>query len=291
MKIIATDVDGTLVDSELQVSLENKKIIKAINALGKHVVIATGRSHLGAIEFFKNQGIECAKICSNGAVIVDEQGNIIESSPANIKIIQRYVQILTEYNVYFELATNYGSVMQDFSRRENYMKDLEAAGHIQSGEYFWKVISERVEEGTLKLVDSYDEIFSIEETEVYKIFAISENRVLLEQLRTKLCADSELCITSSWSNNLEINGKGVSKGNAIKAYAEKLGYDVSDVMAIGDSYNDVSMFEAAGLAVAMGNAPKDVQELCDWVTGTNDENGWADAAQKFMIDEKVAVGK
>lgn len=291
MKIIATDVDGTLVDSEQQVPLENKKRIKEINALGKHVVIATGRSHLGAIELFKNQGIECAKICSNGAVIVDEQGNIIESSPANRKSMEKCVQILTEHNVYFELATNYGAVLQDFSKREVYMKELEEAGHIKSGEYLWKVTSERVEEGTLKLVDSYEEIFSIEETEIYKVFAISENIELLEQLRAKLCADSELCITSSWMNNLEINGKGVSKGNAIKAYAEKLGYVVGDVMAIGDSYNDVSMFEAAGLAVAMGNAPKDVQELCDWVTGTNDENGWADAAQKFMIDEEVTVDK
>lgn len=294
MKILATDIDGTLINSKHKISHQNKKRIKEINALGKHVIVATGRSHLGAIQLFKSEGIQCAKICSNGAIIVDEQGNVIGTSPANRKSMERCVEILSKQKVYFEMATNHGAVLQNLSKEKDidaFIEELVGAGHAESVESFWRSINERVEDGILKLVDSYNEIFSDEKTEIYKIFVASADYELLNQLKATFCADTELCITSSWTNNLEINGKGVSKGNAIKAYAEKIGYDVRDVVAIGDSYNDVSMFEAAGIAVAMGNAPKDVQVLCDWVTGTNDESGWADAAQKFMIDEEVAVVK
>ncbi len=84
---------------------------------------------------------------------------------------------------------------------------------------------------------------------------------------------------------IEFIDKKVSKGNAVRTLAEKLGIDISQVMAIGDQGNDLSMIEAAGVGVAMGNGIDDLKSIAQFVTKSNDEDGVAYAVEKFLLNK------
>lgn len=286
IKVLATDIDGTLINNNHEIPSANRKLIDEIQSIGKHVIVSTGRSHTESIFMFDNEGIVCAKICANGAIVVDEEGKVIYTSPVNRNSIRNCISTLQNLPIYFEVYTNRGCVSLNYLNHEQ--KEVILSGHVAAGyqrsvESFEIAINARAERGTLHLVQSFDEILSDNTVEFYKIIVVSVCQDKLSELRDEFIPDASLCITRSGSYNIEVNGKDATKGNALRAYAEIYDYDINEVMAIGDSYNDISMFEAAGLAVAMGNAPKDVQVLCDWVTGTNDGTGWADAVEKFVI--------
>ena len=93
-------------------------------------------------------------------------------------------------------------------------------------------------------------------------------------------------INSSWWDNLEMLEAGVHKGAAVRALAERLNLPMEQVMAIGDNENDLSMFEVAGLSVAMGNGTDRAKESADWVTLTNEEDGVAHAIEKAVFGKE-----
>ncbi|MNR08724.1 Sugar phosphatase YidA [compost metagenome] len=93
-------------------------------------------------------------------------------------------------------------------------------------------------------------------------------------------------ITNSSPYNYEINPQGVNKATGIKIVCDLLGLDMSQVIAVGDSLNDLAAIQAAGLGVAMGNAQIAVQENADYVTASNNDDGIAEVIQKFILTEE-----
>ena len=106
-----------------------------------------------------------------------------------------------------------------------------------------------------------------------------------------LKAFPELHAVTGGGHNLEISQKTASKGNALRMFAERMGVDVAQTMAFGDTQNDISMIRAAGFGVAMGNATEDVKEAADYVTRTNEEDGVAYALEKLVLGETDAAEK
>ena len=92
-----------------------------------------------------------------------------------------------------------------------------------------------------------------------------------------------MAVTSSITNNIEINDKTATKGEALRFLCRHLGVDVRDTMAFGDGSNDMSMIQAAGIGVAMANADPALQAAADFVTDTNDADGVAKAIEKFCF--------
>ena len=101
------------------------------------------------------------------------------------------------------------------------------------------------------------------------------------QAVAKACPQLE--ITSSIERNMELNALGVSKGRGLMALAERLGLARDQVMAVGDSGNDLTMLEAAGLGVAMGNATREVRHAADVITADNNHDGVAEAIEKYAL--------
>jgi hydroxymethylpyrimidine pyrophosphatase-like HAD family hydrolase len=89
-------------------------------------------------------------------------------------------------------------------------------------------------------------------------------------------------VSSSGHNNLEITHRNAQKGIALETFVKSKGIDISETMAMGDSFNDVSMLERVGRAVAMGNADYEIKTLCDVITATNDEHGVAQAILEVL---------
>ncbi len=109
--------------------------------------------------------------------------------------------------------------------------------------------------------------------------ALEAHKTLLERLPL------DLSITFSGPLYLEVTSRGVSKGRALTSLAEYLGLALKNVAAIGDQQNDLSMFEVAGLAIAMGNAPEDVKTRADVIAPTNDEGGLAWALNQIVANQ------
>ena len=105
----------------------------------------------------------------------------------------------------------------------------------------------------------------------------------LESYRAKVEAIPEATITSSFANNLEVGGPHTSKRTALIRLLEMTGVDRSELMCCGDAPNDIAMIEYAGIGVAVGNAWGGTKDHADYITGTNDEDGVAQAIEKFVL--------
>ena len=102
---------------------------------------------------------------------------------------------------------------------------------------------------------------------------IHDDTAHIPEFEQRFNADNTLTIVSSGKNLIDIMPDNTTKGNGIRVLAEKLGIPVSEVAAFGDSMNDEAMLRAAGFSVAMGNAEKEIKDICDFVTLSNDEGG------------------
>ena len=119
-----------------------------------------------------------------------------------------------------------------------------------------------------------------------KVVCFSDDVQKLGRIRAALGADGDLEISASWWNNLEFLAKGVHKGSAVAALAERLNLTMDQVMAVGDNENDLSMLDAAGVSVAMGNAAEHVKARAMHVTRSNQEDGVAHAVCKWALGEE-----
>ncbi|MBS4161556.1 HAD-IIB family hydrolase, partial [Klebsiella pneumoniae] len=95
--------------------------------------------------------------------------------------------------------------------------------------------------------------------------------------------NKELEVTNSSPTNIEVNAIGINKAAALAKVSERLGFTMENVMAVGDSLNDIAMIKEAGLGVAMGNGQDIVKETADWITDTNNENGVAKAIRHWVL--------
>jgi Cof subfamily protein (haloacid dehalogenase superfamily) len=107
----------------------------------------------------------------------------------------------------------------------------------------------------------------------------------LKKLRNEIINMMDVEVVSSAENNIEIMSKGISKGNAVKILGDIYGISKDEIICIGDSENDISMIEYAGLGIAMANATDDLKAAADYVTDTNDNDGVAKAIEKIVFEK------
>jgi len=144
---------------------------------------------------------------------------------------------------------------------------------------------DRVEQGYIRQVDSYNELINQRGNEIYKVFGTSFNRTNLDKARQELQLLPGLAISSSGAGNLEITDINAQKGIAVETYAKSKGISMKDVMVIGDNYNDLSMMVRAGHSVAMGNAPAAIKVACTEITTTNEHDGVGLAIEAILQNQ------
>ncbi len=142
---------------------------------------------------------------------------------------------------------------------------------------FWAVTTERMWRGEFP-----DDIFS---HQWLKFGFNIEDDLVRKKVIEELSQDHQLEISNSSPINIEVNAAGVNKARGLVNVCSRLGISMDEVMAIGDSLNDVAMIEQAGCGVAMGNAQDTVKEVADWVTGTNREDGVARAIWHWILQK------
>lgn len=283
VKLIATDMDGTLLNAAHEVSQENIEAIQYAQSRGVTVTIATGRAFYEANDPIKPTGLKVPYICLNGAEVRDESFDIVHTSSLNHELYQRIRNVLVRENIYYQIYTNFGIYTEDPERDlAIYLDIAKYSGQQPDVEKIRQHINHRIEIGTLKVVNNYDNIESVTGELIMKVLAHDTDLDKIARVKADLSESSNLAVSSSSKGNLEITHIDAQKGLALCAIAEKLGIDMKDTMAIGDNLNDKSMLDRAGIAVAMDNALPELKENATFVTASNEESGVAKAIYRVL---------
>lgn len=271
IKLIALDLDGTIIRNGNTLSDKSVEVINKAASENIVMAVCTGRVMGEVPEAVKKiKGIQYF-ITSNGASISDNRMNVIynDTIPANTAL--KIIDILRDYNCLIDLYINGCGYIQK-SDAENLEKY-----NIESG--FIPVLkTSRI------LVENICEFYNNVKSEAEKInlfFADLQERSEAISRLNQLIPPPK--ITYSMENNLEINSHTCCKGQGIHFLSSKLGIDMSEIMTIGDSNNDISMLEPTGFSVAMGNAPSNVKQTAVYVTETCENDGAALAIEKYAL--------
>lgn len=273
-KILFLDLDNTLLSSDLTVSETNLKAIRAAARKGVNIVICTGRGIFGVksiAEQFDISNDSCYIICLNG-------GAFYKGFPP--KLIEERLFDSREGFLVYEAAYKYGVDLQIY--RDNVLIIEKITERIQA--YIDKHNANYV---ITKKISEYDDKIS-------KILLNGEHDKLVSiqrELAPKLKGKMN-CFFSS-DIYLEFTGIGITKGEAMKELSDRLGIDIKETIAIGDSFNDMSMIETAGLGVAVRNAVQPLKDKAGYITkNTNNEGAVAEVIDRYILgDGKSGAGE
>ncbi len=290
-KLVAIDLDGTLLDSYGQISDRNKNAIQNAINKGTKVILASGRGAMSVKNFGIETGANEYAICGNGAIVYDlkKEKIIYEQFLAKEKVLQ-LVNICEENSIYYSIYTENSIITKSlnynvlFYNHENTNKPDSKKTKIYITDDIYQYILNRKENDYTKITicDDNSIIFNsiirklrtIKEVDVLDVGHISRK---LMKLGTEIYS-IEYFYT-------EITNKNTHKWNALEFLIQKLGIKKQEVIAIGDNVNDQTMIENAGLGVAMANSAPYIQKIGDIVTDTNNEDGVAKVIEKYILNE------
>lgn len=275
IKLIASDMDGTLLDSDMQLSQKNIDAIHYANSKGIEFMVCTGRNRTEALPPLEEAGIDCAMITLNGAQVFDKKGNVLFSAPIEKDTVEQILTVLEDHNIYYEISTNKGTYSESKEQRiENFASQLaEVTPHLTHKMAIAMTVA-RLEFLPIRFVKSLRELITNEDIIVLKIICFHKDGAIhLGPAAAQLDTFEELAVTSSGQNNIEINHRSAQKGIAVAQVAKDRDIKLDEVMTIGDNLNDVSMIQIAGVSFAMGNALPEVIDYAKYQTKTNIESG------------------
>ncbi|KRN94791.1 Cof-type HAD-IIB family hydrolase [Pediococcus stilesii] len=279
ISIIASDMDGTLLNEEMQISSANADAIKKAQAAGVHFAVATGREYREAKPLLEAYGLSVPLITLNGAAIFDVDGKALDMVPITKTATKLIMHQLEKAGLYYEITTNEGVVSNSRTRRiQTVSRLLETVNPDTPFKLAVAMSSARVELMDIRYVEDYQVLLDDPKIKILKLVAFGENgQKELKPVRESINAKVEVAISSSFENNIEINSPRAQKGIAVQHFADGLNIPMSQVMTIGDNMNDASMLEVAGVSYAMGNAIPEIKQLANHLTVTNNEDGVAKA--------------
>ncbi|MEN8079140.1 Cof-type HAD-IIB family hydrolase [Clostridioides difficile] len=283
IKLIASDMDGTLLNDDHMISEENLKAIRKAQEMGRHFTIVTGRDYGAVKSYLEECDLRCECILSNGAEYRDVDGNVIESVYMNKESVKIVFDILNEAGLCIQLMTNKGAYV---TNKENDKKAIIDRFKLFNPKMNEEEVVEFVEkfhkQRGMKLIDNIYEVLE-SEVEILKIVTFDNDEELIARLKEKLREDtSDLAVASTFANDIEISDIKAQKGLILAKAIEKMGIDKNEVIVLGDSFNDYSMFTEFKNSYAMENAIPEIKEIAKYITDTNNNHGVAKAIYKSL---------
>lgn len=265
-KMLAMDLDDTLLDRELKIKEKDREAIFRARQAGVVVTLATGRMYRAALPFARELEIDVPIVTYQGAYTRNPvTGEVLLHRPVPLvyalEIIDRIVPLGFHINVYLD-------------------DNLYVERHTEESRLYYQI--SRVEAQAVGPLGPFLEQAGQDPT---KVLVVGREN-LLDQLLAELkpIYDRKLHITKSKPHFLEFSHPQATKADALDAVARLYGIKPEEVIAIGDSYNDLEMIDYAGLGVVMGNAREEVQARADYVTTCLEQCGVAHAIEKFILN-------
>lgn len=276
-QLLVLDIDGTLLNSEDIVTPVVKSAIAEARALGVSVALATGRRVGSTRQVVDEVGIKLPIVTFNGALVWDTaREEAIHELAFSAPVIQRIIELCQRFEIAPVLLQGPGHGERIYVPWEN--------GKLPS--YLDWFLDPRLSE-----VDrlSYADLANLPGILTIDVFGpeealqgISRDIAELEVQVYDVGEVSPQTDPPNWALNVHM--PGASKAAGVQVLAQALGCTLRDVVAVGDGYNDLPLLEAAGMGVAMGNAREEVKALADAVVNGHDEDGVAEAIERFVLE-------
>lgn len=288
IQIIASDMDGTLLNDKMVISKRNADAIKEAQKNGVHFIVSSGRGYNEIKPLIETADFNSPMITLNGAEVLDENGKVLSSSPLPKITAKKIIRLLRKKGLYAEVITSKGIYSDNKAKRiENFAELLTRVSPDTPYKLAVIMASNRLELMNINYTDDYMELIDEKHTKVFKIVAFSsEGKKVLDPIRDEISENSELVVTSSSESNIEINHVNAQKGIALQAYADYLNIPMDNVMAIGDNNNDVSMLKVAGMSYAMENGSNEVKMLAKRIADTNTSDGVGKAIEEVLRENQ-----
>ncbi|MGU3413523.1 pyridoxal phosphatase [Enterobacteriaceae bacterium C23F] len=269
-RVIALDLDGTLLTPAKTILPQSLEALARAKEAGYQILIVTGRHHVAIHPFYQALALDTPAICCNGTYLYDYQAKkVLESDPLTISQAMQMIDMLNEHNVHGLMYV------------EDAMLYEQPAGHITRG-IEWAMTLPAAQRPVFTQVDSFGH--AAQHTgAIWKFALTDENSDRLNAFAQQVEETLDLACERSWIYQIDVARKGNSKGNRLARWIESQGLSMKDVVAFGDNYNDISMLEAAGTGVAMGNADDAVKARANVVIGDNTDKSIADFIYKNLL--------
>ena len=290
IKLIASDMDGTLLNHNHKIPKENVKLINFAKNQGIEFVVATGRAYYEALPALNEENINCDVISFNGGIVYDKNGNIISITPMLPKDLYYTIEILKSFDISYQLYTKNTIYTTSIETDINaYIDLIRSNGYEPDVEHLRAEAQQKLDVGYITEVENIELYLNEKENPPIKIIAISNDISKLENAAKLLSENTSISVTSSGANNIEIMHKNATKGTALKEIAKIYGINLENAVAIGDNLNDQAMLDIVGYSVAMKNGNTILKEQAKYVTEkTNSEGGVADTIFK-LIEENNEI--
>lgn len=283
IKVIAADMDGTLLNSKRQISEGNIKAIKIAEEKGIKFVIATGRSYDMVKDVADKYNLDCEYVLMNGAEYRDSKGNIIDKINLDNNKVKDIIRIMHNHGISERIFTNDG--MYTTCTVEECIKGFTYQIMVlDSSKTFEEAYNEAKDFpglDNIRHVDNLDE-FVKSGIEIRKIIGFHVESKILDDTKNEIEALGELAILSSFATNIEVTDIKAQKGYILGEVVDKMGISRDDVMVLGDSFNDYTLFTEFKNCFAMENAMEHIKEIATYITDTNDNDGVAKAIYKMI---------
>ena len=279
IRIIALDLDGTLLDSQKRLSDVNRDALAAAARQGVLIVPTTGRFFGMMPPTVRDLPFVRYAITINGAQVYDRE--------TDAALIREEIPLETALAV-METLDRHDVIYDCYRQNWGWMTAAlqEKAPAYATNEHYLKMVRE-FRRPVPELKAYLRETAAQGDVQKIMLFARNDGSPAATDCLKAISAEMnarfpEIKVTSSTGNNIELNIKTAHKGYALKRFAERLGFTLENCMAFGDGLNDFTMVEAAGLGVAMANAEPEVKRVAKFVTLSNDEDGVAAALARFL---------
>lgn len=281
IKVIASDMDGTLLNGDHQMTPKTAEAVRRACDSGIRFIVTTGRNYTQAMDQLDGLGITCDYILASGAEVRDSDRKLVSRIDLDLNLCGEILKELNNWPVPVVFSTD------SFDYRIGTPEKVRESMLLQAKLFHLNMPPEEIVKTPIyqRIIKKTKIISGMEELKaagapVYKIFLYSDDLTMLKRLNETLSKNQRIAVASSFDSNLEITDVRAQKGPVLKAYIESLGYTMDEVMALGDSMNDYSMLSMDfGATIAMGNAMPKVKEAAKYVTKTNEEDGVA-----YVID-------
>ncbi|AOF14426.1 pyridoxal phosphatase [Yersinia enterocolitica] len=269
-RIIALDLDGTLLDSKKRILPESLSALAQARAEGVKVVVVTGRHHVAIHPFYQALELDTPAIYCNGTYLYDYQAKkVLDSNPLEPQQAVQVLQLLEQSDIHGLMYVDDAMLYQ------------QSSGHVVRS-LNWAESLPVAQRPTLLQVDSLlDAAHSAN-----AIWKFATSHADIDQLKTfasKVEDEMGLACEWSWHDQVDIAQAGNSKGMRLQQWVESQGLSMKDVVAFGDNFNDLSMLESAGLGVAMGNSADAIKQRADLVITDNEQPGITTVIRQHVL--------
>lgn len=283
IKLIASDLDGTLLQDDGSISKETVRMIKEAEQQGIRFMVATGRSYNSAKQAINRAGLHVPILCMNGANLYNDEDQLLIDTPFDVPMAKEIVNAVDTNKIYLEMYTSNGVYAPEKDQFVEMLLTILREKFVgYTDEQIKDHINQRFQEETFTFTDDFLSVLDDPAIIPYKLLAFSFDKSDLDTLRQTFANRDDLYVTSSGFDNVEFNHKEATKGHALLAYAKTLGISSDEIMAIGDNENDLPMLTNVKYGVAMDNASDLIKAHVNYTTASNNQHGVKQAIEQAL---------